>query len=1314
MKERWRPGRWHLLLAGLLVAVAVIALLRTRTVAEGACAALRSHLPSLTGLEVGIGGCSLDPLTQEVVLRDVAFRQPESDAPLFAVDSARVRMGPMRVLSGRLNLELVRLEHPRMSLDLRDPVKRAPEASAPACPLDLFERLEIGQLEIQNAELALQLPGDVEAELGGIEIGWNTVRRGTEIELEATRGALTLASATAPLALHQVVAQATLDLNAGALEIARAEIGLDEALLSLSGRIQSLCAPQAELEAQLYLPLTSVARALGTDLPMSGHAWSRWSINGPLESADIRGDLTTHALRIGHFTPGELTADLRLGGDRLHVERLRSTTEEGHFEVTAELGLLPTLPVRASVELDRVAFGHVMRRAGVPNSWVDFRASGIGALQGDLFPRPQLRGTMNLTTQDFVLASRAWDAPAWSGRDILRFRQGTASGQVQILGDRAVLTGFQITSGGTQLKGDATLHYAASRGLDIRGRAERVDLRDFGHISGLFWEGQGSGTFEIVGPYDKVKIESGLAMRDFRFDDFAAGVVESRVLFADNVLRFPGVSGQKGRTLFHGDAAIDFNGETSVNAQLSVPSGRVQDVIEIVAPLHRGVAAFRNRLVGQAEGGLWFEGPLDTFAGEVRLKLRDLTLLDRRLGHGELRLRFEDGDRMILEPMVLHGPLGQTRAQGTWSFDSGKLDYRLRGERWQLGELMGSSNGQDGVSADLTFSATVSGSRHLPLMTAWLQSPDVRFAQRSLGPMLLEARMVDDDLQVFGRPFRDTHGTMNVDLNGDWPFEANLTLSLPEIRPLLPDTTLTRGMSGRLSGVLTARGDLLEYEDARVEARVDGLKLRKGEWEVASTSALALTWDAGTLTVPPFSLRGAGSEIRGEGVLAPDFVDARLQTVAQAQLLESFVPRLERAKGRVELTAMARGRRDRPTVHGTIDWTGGAGRLRGLPVAFDGLDARVDFNEERLNLSTFSGGLNGGRMTASGTITLADFAPQQVELATELENVSLRLSQDIQFRSDGRLSLTGPAQLPRLGGVIDISGLRYTRGLELEELLSNVGRARGAVIERAVPEEFVQLGVEVRLSDVQVDNSLARAAFGGELMLTGTNARPALVGTVQLKEGGEAFFRGHRFDLTAGQLEFTERSNFDPFVDLRAQTSVRHSVGGEEERYAVSLHAQGRARDPEVSLSSAPSLAEGDIVSLLTLGFTSRDRSETASAGIGLLSEAFLSVTGLDRQVQRLLPTGLLLKDADVQVSTQYNPSSGTSEPTVQLESRFLTEELSLQIAQPIVSRKGTRAQAEYRFSDSVSAQAQWMDQSSAGATVGNPGLELKWSWEVE
>jgi translocation and assembly module TamB len=47
------------------------------------------------------------------------------------------------------------------------------------------------------------------------------------------------------------------------------------------------------------------------------------------------------------------------------------------------------------------------------------------------------------------------------------------------------------------------------------------------------------------------------------------------------------------------------------------------------------------------------------------------------------------------------------------------------------------------------------------------------------------------------------------------------------------------------------------------------------------------------------------------------------------------------------------------------------------------------------------------------------------------------------------------------------------------------------------------------------------------------------------------------------------------------------------------------------------------------------------------------------------------------------------------------------------VSGRGTRARAEYRFDNRLSAQAQWDNENSA-ASFGNLGLELKLSWEVE
>ncbi|MFY0580333.1 hypothetical protein ACN28S_44295 [Cystobacter fuscus] len=50
------------------------------------------------------------------------------------------------------------------------------------------------------------------------------------------------------------------------------------------------------------------------------------------------------------------------------------------------------------------------------------------------------------------------------------------------------------------------------------------------------------------------------------------------------------------------------------------------------------------------------------------------------------------------------------------------------------------------------------------------------------------------------------------------------------------------------------------------------------------------------------------------------------------------------------------------------------------------------------------------------------------------------------------------------------------------------------------------------------------------------------------------------------------------------------------------------------------------------------------------------------------------------------------------------------------MSGRGTRARAEYRFDNRLSAQLQWDNEHSENAlsTLGNLGLELKLGWESE
>ncbi|MCI0669885.1 MAG: translocation/assembly module TamB [Myxococcaceae bacterium] len=1318
----------HVLLVGLLLLVAAVAVLRTRMAAEGACTLARRHLPELLGLEVGIGSCAVDPLTQEVQLRGLSLFRPGETTPILAVDAAEVRLPAVQPWFGGVRLERVRLDRPRLTLDLSRP-SADPGHASDVCPLDVLRRLEVGRLEVKGARVSAVLPGGAHVEVEGLEVAWHARRDGTELQLRAPRGAVRALAAGETLALHQLAVEGVLSVEDGTLQLSRAEVALDEALLSVVGRVEKLCQPTAALDGQLYLPLPAVGRAAGWGLPLGGHAWTRFTLTGPLDAPEVRADLSAHALKAGPYAPGDFTARLSLSGRKLKVDALTFKAGTGDVRVDGTLELTRSLPARLSVSTREASFARVLERAGLPGAWVDFPATAQATLSGTFLPAPQLTGEVSLRSGRFVLATRAFDAPAAEGRDILTFAQGDLTAGVRLHHDRAEFTGVQLSSGGTKARGEVTLFYAPERGLVAEGTAD-LALGDFGAIAELPWKGRGGARFSVRGPYGDVKAEADLSLRDFELWDFALGVVQGKLAFADDVLRFPGLTGQKGRTQYFGDAQLSFRGPSTVHLQLSLPGGRAEDLVDVLAPQHRAIAAFQGELTGMVEGRVGLTGPFSRFGGEVALSLKDTRLRGRRMGDGAVAMHFEDGHALVLDSARLEGVLGRTFAEGRWDFESNALDYRFRGDALSLAEVWGAEDAQaSGITGTLALEGKVAGDTDTPLVTGSLRAPRVTFAGRDLGALTLEGRVVGTEAHVFGRPFRDANGSLQVRFVGDWPYEASLSLALPEIRPLLPDAAIAQGVSGTLSGKLSVAGMAYRPESLRMAATVDKLALSRGEFRGQAEGEVVLSYAGGRLEVQPFTFRGPGTDLRGAGAMSDEYLEARLEGGVDLRAIESFVPGLEGTGGRVELSAVARGRPERPVLTGSAQLKDARTSLREWPVSVRALSGRLAFHEKGVRLEGIRGLLNDGWVTAGGEVTLAEQRVKRVAVEAQLEGVGVRLSDDLPFTTSGSLSLTGAPEQLALAGQLEVLRLRYTKGVELDELLRDVGRARAAVVTRQErPKELVSLSVAVRLGDVRVENNLARLRLTGDLLLTGTNARPGLLGSVQVAEGGRAFFRGNQFNVTSGSLEFTERYAFDPVVDLRAQTQLRHALRQATvvQEYLVGLHAFGRAREPQVLLSSEPSLPEAEILSLLTLGMFSGDLTAASTGaagggadprtqmGLGLAAEALLSVSGLDREVQRFFPNTPLLKDPDFKVSTLYNEVTNSAEPTVQLESTVLTEQLKLQVSQPVVSGKGTRAKLEYRLDDQVSIQGQWEDKDNDDLTLGNPGLELKWNWELE
>ena len=687
-------------------------LLRTRTAWDGLCTQARRQLPALLGLDVGLGQCEVDPLGQRLILRGLSLFEKGADTPLFAADLAEVQLGLPNPFSGQIAVDLVRVHRPRLVLDLSRP--RPPREGSGECVLKPLRRLRLARLNITSAEVRLLLPGGRQVELAELDVGLRERWGEEEFEVEARRGVVRLGPGQ-ELALGRLALSGALDVDEELLEVDRAEVGLDDATVNISGRVEHLCEPSLALDAQVFLPLRTISRAGILPRTAQGHLWTRLTVNGPPAAPIVAAELAGSGLSYGKYAPGDFTARLLYSGDKVTLEHLTVPVGEGEgkgeVRVNGTLGLRTGVPVELSVDLHDASFGRILEKAGVTGSWVDFPATGTAHLSGTLWPRPNLTGSLDLSHERFILATRAFDAPADPKRTMLTYAQGSVHSRVSLLADRVAFSELRVESGGTHLNGEVTLFYEQQRGLLVRAAGE-VDFSDFGHIAQLPWAGRGSANLVVEGPYADVRVDASLSLHDFTFWNFDLGVVQGKVEYQHKVLTFPNLSGQKGRTPYYGNAALTFGRSLHMRAEVEVPHGRSEDLIDLIAPMHPNVSLMQGPLQGEVSGRVEVDSPVDQFEGLVALDFKNTTYYGRRMGTGPARLRFEDGQKMVLERTVLEGPLGRSWVEGSFVFsgpDKGALDYRFGGENLSLEEL---DRAGDGPAPGRPRQARPGGHRH--------------------------------------------------------------------------------------------------------------------------------------------------------------------------------------------------------------------------------------------------------------------------------------------------------------------------------------------------------------------------------------------------------------------------------------------------------------------------------------------------------------------------------------------------------------------------------------------------------------------------
>src|SRR5208337_5532354 len=119
------------------------------------------------------------------------------------------------------------------------------------------------------------------------------------------------------------------------------------------------------------------------------------------------------------------------------------------------------------------------------------------------------------------------------------------------------------------------------------------------------------------------------------------------------------------------------------------------------------------------------------------------------------------------------------------------------------------------------------------------------------------------------------------------------------------------------------------------------------------------------------------------------------------------------------------------------------------------------------------------------------------------------------------------------------------------------------------------LNVRVSGNNLAIDNNVAKASAKIDIILRGTVGQPAVLGTLEAKEG-LVYFRNNEFKILRAAVDFSNPDQIIPYFAIVAATKTKN--------YNITLSLDGYINQFTLSLSSDPFLAETDIFSLLTVG----------------------------------------------------------------------------------------------------------------------------------
>jgi translocation and assembly module TamB len=430
----------------------------------------------------------------------------------------------------------------------------------------------------------------------------------------------------------------------------------------------------------------------------------------------------------------------------------------------------------------------------------------------------------------------------------------------------------------------------------------------------------------------------------------------------------------------------------------------------------------------------------------------------------------------------------------------------------------------------------------------------------------------------------------------------------------------TLGADGTIDGTVVARGTP-SAPDVTYDLRWANATIAQAK--AAGVGALTITAKGGfandTVTIDTGIRGGGGLSFDGNGrvgIAGNRPIDMRLNGDLPFALLGPILSESGFIlSGTARVEAAVTGSVSTPNVNGSVTTSGA--RLLDVRrnLAINGLTANVVLAGQQARVERLSGTLStGGSLSVTGTIGIEPASGFPADLAIRLAKATYVDGSLLTANLDGALTLKGPLTgSPVLGGRVSIPKASITIPERLPASLSEINikhrNAPPAVrkMQADVQKDAGDGGATSKSGGIAFDLTVSAsrifvrgrgvdAELGGDLVIRGTAASPAVTGGFKMRRGRLEIL-GKRLDFNDGTITFG--GNLIPALDLDATSTTGSAT--------VTVNVAGLANSPNVTFSSSPALPQDEILAQLIFN---RSLSNLSAVQIAQLASAVAQLAG--------------------------------------------------------------------------------------------------------